>query len=81
MNERSPKAPADDMSTEILSPDQEAARADEYWKSGKLAELEEYYQKALAVKPSYEMYLKLGETQMALGKGGRPSTVLKMPTS
>jgi protein O-GlcNAc transferase len=70
MNERSPKAHPDDMSDQILNPDQEAARTDEYWKSGKLAELEEYYQKALAVKPSYEMYLKLGKTQMALGKGG-----------
>ncbi len=58
----------DDQINPIFNADQHVERASDYWESGKLVELEECYKKIIAVKPSYEAYINLGDTQIALGK-------------
>lgn len=58
----------DDKINPICNAHQDVERPSDYWAAGKLVELAECYQKIIAVKPSYEAYLNLGDTQMAQGK-------------
>jgi protein O-GlcNAc transferase len=68
MNEGPPKIDTDNRSTRLSDPEPHDVRTDDYWKSGNLSELEESYKRVIAAEPSYDAYINLGETQMALGK-------------